>query len=233
LSVWQGLATARTSNHEADKRPTAYLAVGSNIALRRSATTMTDEPNGWLTATLAADAMEGDSALPLSVRPLESAYRVVGRVTAVTIARDDNLDLREAMARGPQPGPILVVAGGAESTRACMGGLMAREMRLTGFTTLITDAPVRDAAEIRVSGLLVWSRGLTAVAPFKRGGGRTGVARFGAVKAHDGDYIVADEDGVIVWPWARYDELLAKARARYESDEARARALDARESGRS
>lgn len=190
---------------------------------------MSDETaTDWLASTLASDAAEGAGALPLTIRPLERAYRVVGRVSVVTITRDDNLDLREAMARGPQPGTILMVAGGAESTRACMGGLMARELRLRGFTAVITDAPVRDAAEIRASGLLVWSRGQTPIAPFKRGGGQVGgEACFGEVTARAGDVVVADEDGVVVWPWERYDDLLARARARMESDEQRARALDA------
>ncbi len=191
---------------------------------------MTDEaaPMDWLASTLASDAAEGAGALPLTIRPLEREYHVAGRVSVVTIARDDNLDLREAMARGPQPGTILIVAGGAESTRACMGGLMARELRLRGFTAVISDAPVRDAAEIRASGLLVWSRGQTPVAPFKRGGGQVGgEARFGEVTVRAGDVVVADEDGAVVWPWERYDDLLARARARMASDDLRARALDA------
>ncbi|HEX9038567.1 MAG TPA: RraA family protein [Ktedonobacterales bacterium] len=190
---------------------------------------MTDETApDWLASTIAADAADGAGALPLDIRPLAPSYRVAGRVTVVTGTTDDNLNLREVMARGPQPGSILLVAGGAASTRACMGGLMAREMRLLGFTALITDAPVRDAAEIRASGLLVWARGQTAVAPEKRGGGHADFARFGAVTARPGDFVVADEDGVIVWPWARYDDLLVKARDKYERDEERARALDAR-----
>ena len=195
---------------------------------------MTDDPaTAWLTSTLAADAAEGAGALPLDIRPLEREWRVVGRVSVVTIARDDNLDLREAMARGPRPGPILMVAGGAQSTRACMGGLMAREMRLLGFTALITDAPVRDAAEIRAAGLLVWSRGQSPVAPFKRGGGQVGgEAHFGAVTVRPGDVVIADEDGVVVWPEERYDDLLARARAKMASDNERARALDAQAAAR-
>lgn len=189
---------------------------------------MTDDlAPDWLASTLAADAAGGAGALPLNIRPLAPEYRVAGRITAVTNATDDNLDLRELMARGPQPGPILLVAGGAASICACIGGLMARELRLLDYIALITDAPVRDAAEIRASGLLVWSRGQCAVAPEKRGGGRDGEARFGDVFALVGDVLVADEDGVVVWPWARYEEYLAKARARMERDEERARVLDA------
>ncbi len=189
---------------------------------------MTDEATDWLVSTLASDVAEGAGALPLTIRPLEREYRVAGRISVVTITRDDNQDLREAMARGPLPGRILVVAGGAESTHACMGGLMARELRLNGFIAVITDAPVRDAAEIRASGLLVWSRGQTPVKPLKCGGGQVGgEVRFGAVTARAGDFVVADEDGAVIWPWERYDDLLARARALMESENQRAHALDA------
>lgn len=191
-----------------------------------------DESLHWLASTLAADAMEGQGALPLSIRPLAPAYHLVGRITVVRVTRDDNLDLREAMTRGPQPGPILLVAGGAESTRACMGGLMAREMYLRGFTALVTDAPVRDAAEIRASGLLVWSRGHSPAAPTKHGGGQVGAPiHFGETVARAGDLLVADEDGVVIWPWERHEELLARAQARRASDEERARTLEAQLGG--
>lgn len=186
----------------------------------------------WLSSTLASDAYEGAGALPLWIRPLTPEARIVGRISVVSIARDDNLDLREAMARGPQPGPILLVAGGSDSTRACMGGLMAREMRLRGFTAVVTDAPVRDSAEIRASGLQVWSRGQSPIAPLKRGGGQIGAPiRFGETEARAGDLLIADEDGVVIWPWDRYEDLLARVHARMQSDDARARALDALEAG--
>ncbi|HEX8733507.1 MAG TPA: hypothetical protein VF725_15765, partial [Ktedonobacterales bacterium] len=107
---------------------------------------MSDSANladlAWLSSTLASDALEGVGALPPTIRPLAPEYRVAGRISVVSIAQDDNLDLRRALELGPQPGPILLVAGGAESTRACMGGLMAREARLRGFIAIITDAPV-------------------------------------------------------------------------------------------
>lgn len=187
------------------------------------------EPPEWLTSTLAADALESAGALPPAIRPLELDYHIAGRVSVVTIARDDNLDLREALARGPQPGRILVVAGGEASMCACMGGLMAREALLQGFSALITSAPVRDGAEIRASGLLVWARGHSPTAPRKHGGGQVGgTAHFGAVNVRPGDFVVADEDGIVIWPWERHADLLARAQARMESDEHRARALDAR-----
>lgn len=184
----------------------------------------------WLTSTLASDARDGEGALPLSIRPLAQDYRIVGRLTVARITCDDNLDLREAMTRGPQPGPILLVAGGADSKRACMGGLMAREMRLRGFSAVVTDAPVRDAAEIRASGLKVWSRGQSPVAPLKRGGGQVGAPiNFGETEARAGDLLIADEDGIVIWPWDRYEDLFNRAQARMHSDDERARALDAHE----
>jgi regulator of RNase E activity RraA len=33
--------------------------------------------------------------------------------------------------------------------------------------------------------------------------------------------VVADDDGVVIWPREKYDELLARAQARLDSDNAR------------
>jgi regulator of RNase E activity RraA len=149
------------------------------------------------------------------------------------VTRDDSLHFREAAERGPEVGTVLVVGGGATSRRACMGGLVAKELVLKGFEAVVCDGLVRDAGEIRASGLRVWSRGLCPIASKKEGGGRTGGSVLvGDVLVHDGDWVIADEDGIVVWPQERYDELLQAARTRLESDRRREQALDAALAGR-
>ncbi len=171
--------------------------------------------NDWLSAALASDATGGSGVLPLWIRPLRADMRIVGQVSTASVTTDDNLDLRQAVERGPQPGTVLVVSGGSESRHACMGGLLAMESRLRGFDAVITDGLVRDAAEIRAAGLRVWCRGYSPVAPSKRGGGQVGGAvRIGEVIVHPGDYVIADEDGIVIWPQERYTELLDLAQAR-------------------
>src|SRR5690348_10403347 len=120
----------------------------------------------WLATTLASDAADGEGALPHWVRPLERSYRVIGRATTVTIARDDTTAFRAAMNAGPSmPGASVLVAGGAStSRRACMGGILARTLLANGYTALITDGLIRDAAEVRSTGFQVWCRGQCPVA---------------------------------------------------------------------
>jgi len=173
----------------------------------------------WLTSTLASDAIGGVGAMdgPL---PIRGGQLIAGYASTVTVAAGDNLDLREAVRRGPDPGPILVVASAGPSNRAAMGGLVANARAGRGFRAVIIDGRVRDLAELRDLELLqVWCRGVTPVAPGKAGGGQVGGEVLCAgVSVSPGDVVVADDDGVVVWPSGRVEELLELARQRLESD---------------
>ena len=188
----------------------------------------------WLATTLASDATDGEGVLPTFIRPLSAEMRVVAQATTATVARDDALSFRQATGHGPSPGTVLVVGGASGSRRACMGGLVAREILVQGFDAVVTDGLVRDAADIRSTGLGVWCRGLCPIASQKRGGGQVGGAvLIGDVLVRDGDWVVADEDGIVVWPQERYEELLGRAEARLASDEERERALEQQLASRS
>jgi 4-hydroxy-4-methyl-2-oxoglutarate aldolase len=184
----------------------------------------------WLATTLASDATDGEGVLPTWCRPLDRSHRIVGRATTVTMGRDDSSAFREAMERGPSlPGAnVLVAGGGSTSRRACMGGILARKLLLEGYVALITDGLVRDAADIRGTGFQVWCRGQCPIASQQRGGGQIGPAvLLGDVLVRDGDWVIADEDGVVVWPQERHDELLDAARKRLASDQERESSFDA------
>ncbi len=173
----------------------------------------------WLTSTLASDAMGGEGAMdgPL---PIRGGQSIAGYASTVVVAAGDNLELREALRRGPDPGPVLVVAMEGPSNRAAMGGLVAASMARRGFRAVIIDGRVRDVAELRSIELLqVWCRGVTPVAPGKVGGGHVGgEVRCAGVAVSPGDVVVADDDGVVVWPANRVEDLLERARKRLQSD---------------
>jgi regulator of RNase E activity RraA len=108
-----------------------------------------------------------------------------------------------------------------------MGGILARKLLLEGYVALVTDGLVRDAADIRGTGFQVWCRGQCPIASQQRGGGQIGPAvLIGDVFVRDGDWVIADEDGVVVWPQERHDELLDAARKRFGSDQEREAGLD-------
>lgn len=125
---------------------------------------------------------------------------------------NDNLDVRRALQAGGLDGTVVAVAGGSASKAACMGGNLARELKEAGVVAVVTDAPVRDSAEIAAIGLPVWSRGVTPIKPTKVGGGDVGIeVELAHVKVRTGDWLIADDDGIVVWPRERLSELNAKA----------------------
>lgn len=176
----------------------------------------------WLASTLASDAAEGRGVLPHFIASLRADSRVVGPARVVLMSQDDNLSVREAMATPSTPGTVLVVAGGSTSRTATIGGLMALEMQQAGIAGLVTDGLVRDSREIRESGFAVWCRGVTPTASYKNGPAVVGGAvSIGGTLVRDGDLVIADDDGVVIWPHERIDEFLTKAQAKLQQDNAR------------
>ena len=176
----------------------------------------------WLTSTLASDATEGKGILPNTILPLRPASHVVGPTRVVLMSQDDNLAVRNVMEAPPARGAVLVVAGGSTSRTATIGGLMALEMQNVGIAGLVTDGLVRDSQEIRESGFAVWCRGVTPTASKKNGPALVGgLVSLGGIVIRDGDLVIADDDGVVIWPQERIDELFAKANAKLQQDNAR------------
>lgn len=176
----------------------------------------------WLASTLASDATNGQGVLPLWIRALWQEARVIGPAFVIQMSRDDNLAIREVLAAPPAPGSVLVAGGGSESRTATIGDLLALEMQNAGIAGLITDGLVRDAGAIRALQFPVWCRGLTPTASNKNGPASLGGSiSLGETVIRDGDLIIADEDGIVVWPQEHIDELLSKAEAKLQQDNAR------------
>jgi 4-hydroxy-4-methyl-2-oxoglutarate aldolase len=177
----------------------------------------------WLASTLASDATAGRGVLPPSIGSLKPDARAVGPAFVALMSQDDNLSVREAIKAPPPPGSILVVAGGNTSRTATIGGLMALEMQRAGIVALVTDGLVRDSGEIRqMQQFSVWCRGFTPAASHKNGPAVVGgtVALDGTI-IRDGDLVIADEDGVVIWPKEHIHDLLARSQAKLQEDNAR------------
>jgi regulator of RNase E activity RraA len=173
----------------------------------------------WLASTVASDATSGAGVLSAEIRALSPEATVAGPALVVTVALDDNLAMREVPAAVTAPGTVLVVAGGAKSRTAILGDLVARELIAAGVAGVITDAPIRDSRAVAELGLWVWARGVTPIASAKNGPGSVGGSiEIGGVSVTDGDIVVADADGVVVWPQAEVPDLLAKAEAKQAAD---------------
>jgi 4-hydroxy-4-methyl-2-oxoglutarate aldolase len=173
----------------------------------------------WLSSTLAADASVGKGALPPWIHALSPAATVAGQALVVTVARDDNKAMRDVAAAVTGPGTVLLVGGAAESRTAILGDIVARELLAAGIAAVVTDGLIRDSRDVAALGLPVWARGVTPVASTKDGPGQVGGSvTLGGYVVHDGDIVIADADGVVVWPAAAIEELLAVADAKRRSD---------------
>lgn len=186
---------------------------------------MTTYPD-WLATAVASDASDGRGLLPVAIQSIVRGQRIVGPAFTVQSSTDDNTHVKDAASASFEPGSVLVVAGHEDSSRATLGGNVALELLLAGVSAVVTSGLVRDSAEILEHGLSIWGRGTTPLAPRKGGEGAVDVpVVIGDIEIATGDLIIADDDGVVVWPRAEIESLLADASLKNDDDIARVREL--------
>jgi regulator of RNase E activity RraA len=106
---------------------------------------------------------------------------------------------------------VMVVEDGANI--AGMGGLMGTTMWARGFAGAVIDGGVRDVGHLRKIGFPVFALGMvpsTSVNHYRFAGANIPVVCDG-VRVEAADIVVADNDGVVVVPRARAEQVLAVA----------------------
>ena len=99
-----------------------------------------------------------------------------------------------------RPGDVLVVARGGDRRRAAFGGMRILDAKHKGIAGLVMDGPVTDYAELVEFRLPVFSLGISALTCRALGlGGTIGEPIVcGGVRVAPGDYVLGDDDGVLV-----------------------------------
>ncbi len=150
-------------------------------------------------------------ALPPSIRPLETGQLFSGQAMPVTHL--GSVDVILETIDDSAAGSVLVVDNAGRLDEACVGDLITLEAKLAGLSGLIIWGLHRDTAQLRQIGLPVHSRGAYPYGPRRvpPAGQRMSSAFIDGVAVSQADFVVADDDGVLIVGPENREELFALA----------------------
>jgi len=115
-------------------------------------------------------------------------------------AFEDNSLVREQVAL-PGEGKVLVVDGGGSMRRAMLGDMLAEKAEKNGWEGIIIYGCIRDVNAIGDLNIGVQALGAHPMKTEKKGLGELNIPlTFGGVTFHPGEFIYADNNGVLVSP---------------------------------
>ena len=144
-----------------------------------------------------ADASGVFRVLPPVFRAFGGAMRFSGPVSTVRCFEDNTLV--KAAVDGPGQGQVLVVDGGASLRRALLGGNLGAAAARNGWAGVLINGCVRDVAELAPLPIGILALAPMPMPPRKQDQGERDVAvLIQGVWVRPGDWLYADEDGVVV-----------------------------------
>lgn len=140
------------------------------------------------------------------VQVMEPGFRSFGRKRTFSgpaqtvVALEDNSMVREQL-EGPGGGRVLVVDGGGSLRCALVGDRLAQLAIDNDWAGLVVFGAIRDSADIDGMQIGVRALGTNPKKSVKRGAGAAEQAvTVAGVRVRPGDWVYADEDGVLVAP---------------------------------
>ncbi|MFW0785833.1 4-carboxy-4-hydroxy-2-oxoadipate aldolase/oxaloacetate decarboxylase [Gordonia sp. CPCC 206044] len=153
-------------------------------------------------------------------RPIQNGAHIAGNAVTVFSWPGDNLMIHAAIEQ-VEPGDVLVVTTNSPSTDGMFGELFATALQVRGVRGLVTEAGVRDVADLRDMGFAVWSTAISAQGTVKSTPGAVNIPiTLGNVTVSPGDVVVADDDGVVIVPRGDVEATLAACSARLDKEAA-------------
>ncbi len=126
-----------------------------------------------------------------------SLVQFAGSVVTVKCFEDNSLV--KQLLDTPGLGRVLVVDGGGSVRRALVGGNLAAAAARNGWAGIVVHGCVRDAAELREARVGIAALGLMPMPTEKRGEGQQNVVLdIAGVRVAPGDWLYADEDGIVL-----------------------------------
>ena len=164
-----------------------------------------------------SDAMHRKGVLQ-GIRPLFEGIKLVGKaVTVQTYEGDWAKPVEATDAAGP--GDVIVVYGGSKEV-ALWGELASWSCKQKGIAGIVIDGGVRDVDEIRRIRFPVFARYVVPNAGEPKGFGELNAEiKCGGEYVRPGDWIIGDDNGVVVVPKERAYEIARRAKEVWKNEE--------------
>jgi RraA family protein len=164
-----------------------------------------------LRTAVLSDALGKSGAMDHDMRCFSANCRLAGPATTLRIHTADILMVGKALSLCPR-GHVLVIDGQGELNTALWGEITTAAARLKGLAGVVIDGAIRDSAAIRRDRLPVFARAVVPNAGGAEYAGEVDIPiQCGGVVVNPGDWIVGDEDGVVVVPADRLTSVMATA----------------------
>lgn len=145
-----------------------------------------------------AESQGKSGVMDCGITPIQQGKCIAGRAITIHCFNADNLMLHVAVELTGR-GDILVVSTNSKTMNGYFGELLASSYKMRGVVGLIIDGGTRDTDALRRMEFPVWSRYVSVVGTSKKNPGSVNVPIVcGGAYVSPGDFIVADDDGVVV-----------------------------------
>jgi regulator of ribonuclease activity A len=135
--------------------------------------------------------------LPPVFRDFGAVLKFSGPVATVKCHEDNTLV--KAAVDSPGEGRVLVVDGGGSLRRALLGGNLGASAARNGWAGVVIDGCVRDVAELATHQTGIRALASMPLPTEKRNEGQRDVpVQIQGVWVRPGDWLYADEDGIVV-----------------------------------
>ncbi len=156
-----------------------------------------------------------DGFVTHEIRCQLQGVKMIGRAFTLSVANADAYSVNQALMQ-LAAGDVLVIDMQGDHQHACVGTVTSCAARVRGAQGIIVDGVVTDIVELRGAGLPIFGRGTSLLTTKLRAdpGSAVGLPiHCGGVSVQPGDWVVGDDNGLLIVPGQTLREVIDVALA--------------------